>query len=153
MVLALALCFTSVDIPKKLPAPGYISPTLRALLDKRMEQHGRFAIRLTIGVVLLSYDEVGEVALQMSEEAGLAKPRLGEIGTLNATLPPLFFLFQEQLRTRAAALSRVAGERNNAKLNTAFHRLTETCMACHAVYLNGPGSHEEWWPTHTAKTP
>jgi hypothetical protein len=65
-----------------------------------MEPHSRNAVRLTLGVVRLSYDKMGEVPLRMSEEVGLAKPRRGEVGTINAT----------QLRTRAAALSCIVRE-------------------------------------------
>ncbi|MCC6807484.1 MAG: cytochrome c [Deltaproteobacteria bacterium] len=146
ILLMLALGSVVQDGPKKLPLPGYISPQLRKVLDKRMEHHGRGAIGLSIAVVLLAHDDVAELALGLAEQPGLARPRLGEEGTLNATLPAQFFSFQDQLRERAKELAAAAKQKNNAKMHAALGRVTETCMTCHAVYLNGPGSEEKWWP-------
>jgi len=146
LLLMLAIAVVAKDGPTKLESPNYISPKLREALAKRMENHGRSAMRLTIGVVLLAYRDVAEVALELADATGLAKPRPGEEGTLNAALPPPFFVFQDQLRARASELARVAGQRNNSELSKSFARLTETCMACHAVYLHGLGAEEEWWP-------
>ena len=148
--IVFALTSPTPEASKKLVLPGYISPVLRTLLAKQMEHHGEAAQRLTMGVVLLSYDDVAEVALDMSERPGLARPRQGEQATINVALPKVFFVFQDQLRARAKDLALGAKERNNAKLNKAFQRVTETCMACHAAYLNGPGSTEDWWPVGTA---
>lgn len=147
--LLLVLAFSGIgpEAPKKgLQPPGYISAKLRRVLQKRMEHHGRAAMGLTIAVVLLAHDDVSELALQIADEPGLARPRDGEADTLNSALPAPFFEFQDQLRLRARELSTAAASRNNGKMNVAFGKLTATCMGCHSAYLNGPGAKEEWWP-------
>lgn len=128
--------------PKKLESPPYISPTARRVLDERMERHGMAAMRLTVSVILLAYNETREVAEGMASEPGLARPRPGEEGTLNAALPAPFFDFQDQLRARAQELALAAKEKNDAKVGAAMGRLTQTCISCHAAYLKGGGSEE-----------
>jgi hypothetical protein len=122
---------------KKLSSPRYISPAARMLLDQRMERHGEAAMRLAISVVLLEYEESGQVAKMLSEEATLARPKAGELDTLNAQLPARFFELQEELRARAGELADAAAKRNDAAMATAYGKLTSACVSCHSVYLNG----------------
>lgn len=141
--ILLALAFSAAAPKKTLPTPGYISPELRKVLDKRMESHGRAAMGLSIAVILLEHDEVAELALQIADAPGLA--RTNDKDTLNATLPPAFFKLQDRLRERARELAKVAGTKDNQKMHAAYARVTETCMSCHTVFLKGPGSEADPW--------
>jgi hypothetical protein len=124
LLLAVLLAGLGPDSPKKLEPPGYIPAKLRRVLQKRMEHHGSAAMGLTVAVVLLSHDDVAELALQIAEEPGMARPREGETDTLNSALPAKFFEFQDQLRFRARELSTAAASRNNGKMNAAFAKVT-----------------------------
>lgn len=135
----------------KLRPPGYISSQLRELIDKRMEHHGESALALTMGVLLLEYDAVGSVAEQLAERPGFARPRPGADDVISNALPPRFFDFQDQLRARARALAKAAAARDTAKISAAYNKLTATCVACHASYLNGPGSEEGLWADDSAE--
>jgi hypothetical protein len=149
MIKLLILCGligAAPEAKKKLPLPGYISPQLRKVLDKRMEHHGTAAMGLTVAVVLLEHDDVAELALKIADAPGLSRVRNGQEDTLNALLPERFFAFQDQLKRRARELADAASKRDNEKIHAAFSRLTQSCMGCHAAYLNGPGSELPIWP-------
>lgn len=125
---------------RKLPSPRYISPMTRGVIDERMEKHGETAMRLSLSVVLLEYGDVWDAAQGIVEQPGIARPRMGAEDAINAELPSLFFDLQDQLRVRAKDLQKAAKRKESTELSSAYGRLTETCVSCHAVYLNGPGS-------------
>ena len=150
LLIVCGLIGAAPEAKKKLPPPGYLSPQLRKVLDKRMEHHGTAAMGLTVSVVLLAHDDVAELALKIADAPGLSRMREGQEDTLNALLPQRFFMFQDQLKRRARDLADVAAKRDNEKIHAAFSRLTQTCMGCHAVYLNGPGSDLPVWPSESS---
>lgn len=144
--LAFAVLSAPPAHPRKLHPPTYISQTTRELISKRMDHHAEAAISLAMGVILLEHDEVGAMAEKLASQPGFARPRAGETDTLSSALPDMFFTLQDQLRTHARELGKVAALHDNRKLHAAYSKLTATCMTCHAVYLYGPGSEESWWP-------
>ncbi len=135
----IVIFFAATAAPKeqKLPAPGYLSPMARSLLAQKMEQHALDMMRLVADVVLLAYKDTELAANQIAEWPGLARPMPGQGDTLNESLPPLFFELQDQLRTRARALAAAAKRKSDGEMSAAFSRVTETCVACHSVYLKG----------------
>jgi Cytochrome C' len=148
MKITIAICMLlgALSNTKKLKKPDYIPSSARAILDERMERHAEAAMRLSMSVVLLEYGDTWEVAQSIVDEPGIARPRTGDIDTINALLPPRFFEFQDQLKARAKELAEAAMQRNDTKLGAAYGKLTATCVACHSVYLNGAGN-----PPPTAK--
>jgi len=134
-LILLALFATGKEAKKRLRSPNYISPAMRVILDNRMQHHGEAAMRLSMSVVLLDYADAWKAAQGISEQATLARPRPSEADTLNAALPPLFFDLQDELRVHADELQKAAEQRDPKKLGAAYGRLTSTCVACHAVYL------------------
>jgi hypothetical protein len=108
------------------------------MLSRKMERHGDQLTMLMVSVVLLSYDAAELFAEEMAREPKLSRPGPDDAGTLNALLPKEFFTHQDTLIERANALGRAARARDDQALVQAFGALAQTCVACHAAYLNDP---------------
>jgi len=135
-VTAFLLCGAAPMAPKRLKTPGYLPTAARELLGKRMETHGINVMRLSISAILLDYDDVSEAAKNIVAELGVKHVR-NSADVLDAALPQRFFDLQNQLRSRAQTLAEVAQKRSAPDMSAAYSRVTETCIACHSVYLNG----------------
>lgn len=121
--------------PPRMRSPEYLPPLARELLVERMRDHRAGMSGLTWAVLLLDRAAVHELADDIASSPRLARtdPAAGD---LNSLLPPRFFDLQEDLRTRAQELARAAKSGDDAALAKAYGRLSETCVACHSVYLD-----------------
>ncbi len=121
----------------RLPVPGRISQTARALLQTRMERHGETMAELMRRLVLFDYDAVRTDAQQIREEPWLARPLTGDATELNSALPEHFFELQDELRARALDVEHAAEQANSQRLLDGYVALAKTCMSCHRLYLEG----------------
>lgn len=139
--IALAL-LCAATVPKtttqKMKRPAYLPAIARSLLDSRMNNHGLNVMRLSVATVLLQYDDAADAVESIVAEPGMSRVPEGD-DTLNASLPKRFFDLQDQLHTRAQSLADAIKRHNDADIATAYSRMTETCIACHSVYLKGAG--------------
>jgi hypothetical protein len=107
----------------------------RELLVERMGDHRASMSALTWAVVLLDRAAAAELASELASSPRLARTDPAN-GDLNGLLPPRFFELQDELHARAADLAKAAGGSDDAALARSYGRLSETCVACHSVYLN-----------------
>ena len=119
-----------------LPTPDYIPEAARSLLRKKMERHGQDARDLMFAVTLLQYDAAKASAQRISSEPRLVRPITGGDDDLNALLPERFFVLQDEARNRAQAVATAAEKKDDKALADSYGRLVETCVSCHASYLN-----------------
>lgn len=134
----LVMLFVCAASPKgRLPKPGYLPTPARMELDDRMQTHGMDLMQLTMSVVLLEYDDAEAAAQSIVDHRAIERPKKGDV-TLNAALPMRFYDLQQQLRARALTIADAAKRRNATDMSAALSHLTETCIACHSAYLNGP---------------
>lgn len=127
---------TTVTQTAGLPKPDYIPEAARALLRKKMERHGDDARDLMFAVTLLQYDAAKAAAQRISTEPRLVRPIAGGEDDLNALLPERFFVLQDEARSRAQAVATAAEKKDDKALADSYGRLVETCVSCHASYLN-----------------
>ena len=124
---------------RKLPPRQGLSLTARALLNRRMENHGFEMTNLMWATLLLDRSQAADISQSILSEPRLARPIVKDGSELNANLPAAFFALQDQLVDAASALRIVADNPKSSpvELADAFGRLTNTCVRCHAVYLYG----------------
>ncbi len=129
----------SVRADRKLPPRQGLSLTARALLNRRMENHGFEMTNLMWATLLLDRPQAADISQSILSEPRLARPIVKDGSELNANLPEAFFVLQDQLVDAAKALRVVADNPKSSpvELADAFGRLTNTCVRCHAVYLYG----------------
>jgi len=124
--------------PAKAPdAAGaqVLSKEARAVMRTRMKSHGPEMEQLIWSVVLLQRAQTQAIADRMGSAAKLARPLPGQLDTVNAAVPELFFGFQDNLHARARELGDAAKTKDDEAIGRAFGKLAETCVACHARYL------------------
>ena len=122
--------------PKKgLVAPTYLSPMARQLLKRRMARHGRDMMALVQSVLFLDRETTQRLAGELAAEPRLTRPIAGGEDDLNASLPERFFVLQDELRSRALGLVESSKRQDDAALAARLGELTQTCVACHSVYL------------------
>ena len=124
---------------RTLGAPKSLSLTARALLSRRMENHGFEMSNLLWATLLLDRATAADIAGSILAEPRLARPIDRSSHELNSQLPEAFFNLQDQLVAAAQRLQTVARneEATPDDLAGAFGGLTRTCVNCHAVYLDG----------------
>ena len=137
IVMIAALCLGAAAPKGRLAKPGYLPTFAREQLDDRMQTHGIDLMHLTMSVVLLEYDDAQAAAQHIVEHRDLERPH-GSDDRFNAALPSRFYDLQEQLHVRALTIADAAKRKNAPDMSAALSHLTETCIACHSVYLNGP---------------
>ena len=142
IAMAAALCggllhAQAAPVRGHLAEPEYLPEPARSLLHTRMQHHGASMTELLATVVLLDYEGTQRAARTIVQEPRLARPTSLDATQLNARLPERFFAFQDQLHARAAQLEAAATAHDPARLASAYGQLTETCVACHSVYLSG----------------
>lgn len=125
--------------------PEWIPSEAREMLAARMRRHGEEMMFLVVSVLILSYDSAESMALEIAAEPKIGRPGAGESGTINALLPSRFFEFQDELRDRADAVADAARAKDHTRLVRAYGQLAETCVGCHAAYMEAepPGDESE----------
>ncbi|MBX7097513.1 MAG: cytochrome c [Myxococcaceae bacterium] len=129
------------DSPRPKKEPGTLSarasfPKMaRDLLRRRMHHHAEDLPDLLLSVTLLQRDDARFIAAKLAAEPRLTRPLPGDEDTLNRLLPEKFFVLQDELRSRAQAVSQAAAKGDDQALAQSFGRLTETCVACHSAFL------------------
>ncbi|MFT3843049.1 MAG: hypothetical protein QM723_39030 [Myxococcaceae bacterium] len=123
-------------VKRELTPPSYLPEMAREYLHRRMERHGRDMQELMFSVVLLTREVARDCATRIATEPRLARPEQSDEDTLNRALPPRFFVLQDELRDRAKKVADAATTGTDQQLGAAYAKLTETCIACHSVYLN-----------------
>jgi hypothetical protein len=123
--------------------PEWIPSEAREMLAARMRRHGEEMMFLVVSVLILSYDSAESMALEIAAEPRIGRPGVGERGTINALLPSHFFEYQDELRERADALSDAAHEKDHERMVRAYGKLAETCVGCHAAYMEAEPPSEE----------
>jgi mono/diheme cytochrome c family protein len=101
-----------------------------------MERHGEDMMRLVLSVTLLQKERAKALATDIANEPKLTQPIAGGESDLNAALPQQFFTLQDELRSRATSVADATTKADNVALAQALGRMTETCVACHSVYLH-----------------
>lgn len=120
-----------------LPEPSYLPQPARVLLHQRMARHREDLALLSASALALEFPELEVAAGEIIGEPQLARPGPDERDTLNARLPSRFFDLQEELVARAKLLRTAARRRSGPEVASAYGQVAETCVACHAVYLDG----------------
>jgi hypothetical protein len=105
------------------------------MLTSRMHRHAQDMMFLVASVVLLNHDVAADLSGGIADEPRLARPAAGERDSLNALLPRRFFELDDELRERSRAVATAAKLKDDALLAKAYGQLVETCVSCHAVYL------------------
>ena len=132
--MACLVC-SSVAWAEPPATPQDLSPLVRSLLKRRMEQHGQDMLRLVKSVVLLDRAQTQRLAAQIASEPRLTRPLPGDADELNRGLPERFFVLQDELRARAKALSADAAKADDGALTARLHELLQTCVSCHRSFL------------------
>lgn len=126
---------TSRTVKKGLTAPSYLSPLARQLLKQRMARHGKDMLALMEAVLFLDRPTALRLAQDIAEEPRLTRPIAGGADDMNAALPERFFVLQDELKSRALSLAQAARGTDNVALAGRLGELTQTCVTCHATYL------------------
>lgn len=114
-----------------------LSPTARAVIATKMDRHAQDMTDLMWAVVFLEHDAAAEIADEIASEPRMARPTGDQDGDLaNARIPEDFFRLQDELRTQANALAAGARKGDDAAIAEAYGRLSQTCVSCHAKYLD-----------------
>ena len=116
--------------------PGMLPPAARALLDTRMERHSQQMNDLLWSVIFLENQNAAEIAEAIAAEPRFARSGDPDSDLLNARIPELFLHYQAQLRDRAKTLGEKARDGDDGQIAQAFGELTQTCVSCHAAYLD-----------------
>jgi len=117
------------------PTEHALSPEAHASMRPRMKQHGPEMEQLIWSVILLQRNQTRVLADHIAGAERLARPLPGQLDTINAEVPELFFALQDTLRDRAEELRDAAAKGDNDAVASAFGRLAESCVACHTRYL------------------
>lgn len=138
VIVALALLLRpsrSIHRGPEMAAPERIPPAARAVIASKMRRHAEQLPVLLMAVVVLDYSGVAKAAGEMFDEPALARPVTGD--ELNGLLPERFFQLQDDLRARVREVVAAAAQRDQSRLSSTFGGLTQSCLACHALYLTG----------------
>lgn len=126
--------------PYRLGPPEYLPPVARDILKARMARHADDMAHVVWSVAALDYAHVAENAERVAGDADFARPLTHDATELNASIPTRFFDLQDDLRARARKLAAAARGGVPLEVSAAYASMSETCVACHAVYRDGPGT-------------
>ena len=112
-----------------------LSPAARQVVHERMRDHGTIMGALVWDVILLDYARAERSATALGKGA---RP-------LDRNAPELehhvyFFTLQDELYKGSLALADAARARDGKAFATAFKGISETCVHCHAVYMDPAAS-------------
>ncbi|HEX3697937.1 MAG TPA: hypothetical protein VH374_21365 [Polyangia bacterium] len=124
----------AVEPPVRSTPPVFIPEAARALLRMRMATHAKDMSDLMSAVVNLRYVDAEALAGEIVDDASLARPIGNDATELNALLPPEFFALQDRARDDARAVATGAHGLSAIDLGKAYGRLSEDCVACHALF-------------------
>jgi cytochrome c556 len=127
----------AISPPERLGPPQYLPESARVLLRARMAAHAREMSELVSAIMVLQYEPIREHAEQIANDDSLARPITGDATELNAALPEAFFQRQDELKAQSRALAKAAAAMNAFEVATAYGRVSETCVRCHASYRAG----------------
>lgn len=117
--------------------PGAHIPELaRSLIRERMHLHGDDMNDLLWAVLFLDYDSMKAIAEDLASSPKFARPISND--DLNASIPPAFFELQDQLTAGAKRLAEEASNKDGAGVAAAFASISQSCVACHSLYLDEP---------------
>lgn len=89
---------------------------------------------LVWAVLYLEHSQVGRIASEIAE------PHLGRTreqdDPLRTMFPETYFELERELLARARELADTASTKDANAIASAYGRLAETCVRCHAVYLD-----------------
>jgi Cytochrome C' len=92
-------------------------------------------LELVHAVLFLDHEATQRLAGEIANEPRLTRPIAGGEDDVNASLPERFFVLQDELKTRATALSDASRQSDHVALAARLGELTQTCVTCHSTYL------------------
>lgn len=145
LLLAPLGCKSSSEAPNGRPSPvkrlergpgEHIPDLARSLIRERMHLHGDDMNDLLWAVLFLDYDSMKAISDDLAASPKFARPLSDD--ELNASIPPLFFEYQDQLQAGAKRLSVAAGQKDGDGVAVAFADISQSCVRCHSLYLDEP---------------
>jgi cytochrome c556 len=133
---SLAMGAAAEEPQKGEAGEGRLPAAARVLLLERMGNHRVDMARLHAAVLFLEHEAAEALARSIAAEPRLAAPTHGADAQLNSLVPPRFFELQDELRKKALQLAMAAEKEDDAAIAKAYGSLTETCVRCHATFLN-----------------
>lgn len=122
------------EAPVRTTPPEFIPDAARAMLRARMALHAKDMLELMSAVVGVRYVEAEALAGEMVDDASPVAPIGSDADELNKLLPAQFFVLQDQFRDDARAVAAGAHRLNAMDLGEAYGRLSQGCVACHALF-------------------
>jgi hypothetical protein len=110
----------------------------RKALHSKMIAHGDDMESLLWATLMLDYDTASAISEWIQDRPKLERPRQPGGKPAFADLPESFFVLQDQLDRVAYELSLAASNRDDAQMARLYGRMAETCIRCHALYLQLP---------------
>lgn len=120
---------------RKLLREGSLSPVARQLIRSKMRQHGEQMENLFWSALMLDHESARLLADWIVELPRVSRPTGATDDTLNASFPPPFFTFQDEMYRLAARVRDAASRERDDELARDFSALARTCIDCHALYL------------------
>jgi cytochrome c556 len=120
-----------------LEPPEALPGAARAILKRRMAGHVRDMSDLVSAIMVLDYAAIHDRAQAVAGDANLARPLGGDATELNSLLPDKFFEYQDALRNNARLLATAAERMDALEVGSAYGRVAESCVQCHASYRSG----------------
>jgi cytochrome c556 len=133
----------AVATPDRLEPPEDLPGPARALLRTRMASHASDMGALMSAIMVLKYDSIRQHANAIVEEPHFAHPMNPDATELNSALPAKFFTYDRELRVMAAALASAAAKQDALLVASAYGKMSEACVKCHATYRGGRRAAEE----------
>jgi hypothetical protein len=99
-----------------------------------MKGHARDMSDLIAAIMVLDYPTIAGRSRAIASDVNLSRPLRGDATELNAALPEKFFVRQDELKAAARTLERAAQELEPNAVASAYGRLSEACVRCHADY-------------------
>jgi cytochrome c556 len=128
----------AVSEPTRRQAPEPLSPPARQVLKSRMKSHVHDMTDLESAIMVLDYPAIVQLSHAIATDVNLSRPITGDATELNAALPEKFFVRQDELRASARALETAAQGLDPNAVASAYGRLSEACVRCHADYRGNP---------------
>jgi cytochrome c556 len=128
----------AISAPTRLGPPAALPDEARLVLKNIMGAHAQEMASLVSAIMTLHYDRIRSGAESVAADASLARPLTGDATELNSLLPAAFFDRQDDLRNEARQLAAAAQQLSALGVASAYGRLSETCVRCHAVYRGNP---------------
>jgi hypothetical protein len=124
----------AIATPDRRAPPEPLSPTARSILKERMASHARDMGQLVSAIMLLRYPAIAQQADAIAADVNLSRPIANDATELNSSLPEKFFVYQDDLKASARILAAAARELAPYRVASAYGRLSEGCVQCHADY-------------------